>query len=447
MTTTTNPVHVTATADDDAADTERRGEFAHPASAGRMRIGVIVLGSVTAGVVAAVLLVLAPFGTATQSAVIGSVLCGFALGSAVLALLSARFTDQPQRWALAPALLMGVSGLLLVCFGAPVQRVSNWVWPPVMLTLSIWMIVRIRRDLRGTRSRWVLYAISSLLAVASVGGGFQTVGEAVDAQVTSMPGTLIDVGDHSLHLSCSGSGESTVVLEAGGSAKASDLEQLSTAVARDARVCVYDRAGRGWSEAAATSAHGAQIATDLHTLLHRAQIPGPYVLAGHSFGGLYVQMFAAQFPDEVAGMVLIDSTAPDARASGYAERPFVLNRAFALVSASTGLGLSHLFGVTARDVLSSIEEYADAGDAVRHAASLVDFGNKPLFVVTAGSGSDAAWVAAQDRMAALSSNSAHITVDGADHVALVSEQDAAATTARAILDVVEAVRSGAPLAE
>lgn len=441
MTITSNPLHVAAAAD------ERPGEFIHRSPAGRVRIRVIVLGSVVTGAVAAVLLVSVPFGLATQSAVIGSVLCGFAVGWAMLALLTVQFTDQPQRWAFAPAVLMGVSGLLLVCFGTPVQQVSNWVWPPVMLTLSIWMIVRVRRDLRGSRSRWVLYGISGLLAVASVGGGFQTVGEAVDAQVTPMPGLLIDVGDHSLHLSCRGSGDSTVVLEAGGSAMASDLEQISTVVGRDARVCVYDRAGRGWSETAPTSPHGLQIATDLRTLLHRAQIPGPYVLAGHSFGGLYVQMFAAQFPDEVAGMVLIDSTAPDAGAPGYAERPFVVRRAFALVSASAGLGLSHLFGVTARDVLSSIEEYADAGDAVRNAVSLVDFGNKPLFVVTAGSGSDAAWVAAQDRMAALSTDSAHITVDGADHVALVSERDAAATTARAIVDVVAAVRSGEPLAE
>lgn len=441
MTTTSNVIPVPAAAE------ERRGESLGRAPAGRKRIGFIVLGSVTTGLVAAVLLVVAPVGPATQSAVIGSVLCGFAVGWTMLAFLSMRFTDRPQRWAFAPALLMGTSGLLLVLFGSPVQHVGNWTWPPVMLALSIWMILRARRDLRGSRSRWVLYAISGLLALASVGGGFQTVGEAVDAQVHPMPGRLIDVGDHSLHLACAGSGAPTVVLEAGGSAQSSDLKQVSTAVARDTRVCVYDRAGRGWSESAPTSPHGAQIATDLHTLLHRAQISGPYVLAGHSFGGLYVQMFAEQYPDEVAGMVLIDSTAPDAAASEYAERPVVLNRVFALVSASAQLGLGHLFGVTARDVLSSFEEYADAGDSVRHAAFLTDFGTKPLFVVTAGIGKDAASLAAQERMAALSTNSARITVAGASHQALVADPEAAVTTAQAILEVVASARSGAPLAE
>ena len=113
----------------------------------------------------------------------------------------------------------------------------------------------------------------------------------------------------------------------------SDFGLIAPAVAGDTRVCVYDRAGRGWSESAPTAPHGIQIATDLHTLLQRAQVPGPYVLAGHSFGGLYVQTFAALYPNEVAGMVLIDSTAPDADASGYAVRPYVMDRVFALVSA------------------------------------------------------------------------------------------------------------------
>ncbi len=84
---------------------------------------------------------------------------------------------------------------------------------------------------------------------------------------------------------------------------------IAPAVASQARVCVYARAGRGGSQIADRPRDGARVATDLHTLLHRAGVPGPYVLAGHSFGGLYVRIFAAHYPDEVAGLVLIDSTA------------------------------------------------------------------------------------------------------------------------------------------
>ena len=192
---------------------------------------------------------------------------------------------------------------------------------------------------------------------------------------------------------------------------------------------------------------GIQIATDLHTLLQRAQVPGPYVLAGHSFGGLYVQTFAALYPSEVAGMVLIDSTTRDAEAPSYAVRPYVMDRVFALVSAAAQLGPARLFGATARDFLSTIHEYADAGDAVKQAASLTDFGSKPLFVLTAGSGSDAASFTAQEQLALLSTNSAHRIVEGASHQSLVADRDGAAATTQAILDVVSSVRSGTPLAE
>ena len=118
----------------------------------RGHIGWIVAGSLATGLVAALLLGRAPFIPAEESAVTGAVLCGFALGWAMLAVLSVRFTDQPQRWAAAPALFMGVSGLLLVVFGSSVHEVLNWVWPPALLALVVWMVVRVRRQLRS-RSR------------------------------------------------------------------------------------------------------------------------------------------------------------------------------------------------------------------------------------------------------------------------------------------------------
>ncbi|MFH8249515.1 alpha/beta fold hydrolase [Microbacterium sp. B2969] len=404
------------------------------------RLAPVVLASLTLGLLAAILLVVLPFGRATDSAVTGAVLCGFATGLATLAVFTTRFTDQPQRWASVPALVMGAGGLLLVAFGSSIQPALNWIWPPVMLAVSIFMLVRVRKSVGA---RWVLYPVIGMLALASVGAGYETMGEAATSQ--AMPGQLVDVGDHRLHLYCAGSGGPTVVLEAGGGAAASDLELLREDVAGDTRVCVYDRAGRGWSEPAATPPHGIQIATELHTLLQRAHVPGPYVLAGHSFGGLYVQMYAARYPREVAGMVLIDSTAPNAAAAAYEPHSFVLDRVFALVSATARLGLGELFGGTARDLRSSIDEYADASDAVREAASLTDFGDKPLVVLTAGIGNDAAWFAAQDRMAAVSTDSVHRTVEDASHQTLVS--DRGAVTAQAILDVVSAVRSGQPLAK
>jgi pimeloyl-ACP methyl ester carboxylesterase len=119
---------------------------------------------------------------------------------------------------------------------------------------------------------------------------------------------------------------------------------IAPAVARDSRVCVYDRAGRGWSDAANGPHDAVQTAADLHTLLDRAHIPGPYVLAGHSFGGLYILTFAATYPDQVAGMVLLDSTgpvpgpAPPTNAGSYD----LLSRIATLLPALAHLGAAHL---------------------------------------------------------------------------------------------------------
>ena len=266
-----------------------------PGAGPRVGIGWIVAGSLAAGLAAAVLLIIAPLVPATDTAVTGAVLCGFGLGWAMVAVLSMRFTDQPQRWAAAPALLMALSGVLLL--GAPaVDPVLDWVWPPAALAVAIGMAVGAHRRLRGRSRRWLLYPVIAMLALASIGGGYDTVQEAVDATSNTMPGQLIDVGGHRLHLNCTGSGAPTVVLEPGAGGMSSSLGWITPGVARDTRVCVYDRAGRGWSEPADTPQHAAQIATDLHELLQRGHVPGPYVLAGHSFGGLYVLTFAARYP-------------------------------------------------------------------------------------------------------------------------------------------------------
>ena len=231
----------------------------------------------------------------------------------------------------------------------------------------------------------------------------------------------------------------------------SGMAWIAQAVAGKTRVCVYDRAGRGWSEPADTPQDGAQIATDLHTLLHRGQVPGPYVLVCHSFGGLYALSFAARYPDEVAGMVLVDSTAP-APAGQRREAPpdeggtsDLVGRLTALASASARLGLGGLVG-TPSHVRSTLDEYAQASSSMQDAASLRDFADKPLIVLTAGTGHDAAWSADQDALAALSTTSIHRVVAGASHAGLITDEEGAVATTRAILDVVTSVRTARPLA-
>jgi len=227
---------------------------------------------------------------------------------------------------------------------------------------------------------------------------------------------------------------------------------VTPAVASDTRVCVYDRAGRGWSEPADTTQDATQIATDLHTLLHRGHTAGPYVLAGHSFGGLYTLTFAARYPDEVAGMVLVDSTAPESATKPRATPPGdrssydLRGRVSALLSASARLGLGRLVGVpTATALRSTIDEYALGNASMQQAASLRDFADKPLVVLTAGVGSAAGWSAKQEALARLSTNSLRRVIEGVDHPGMIVDEKGAAATTRAILDVLSSVRSSRPL--
>jgi pimeloyl-ACP methyl ester carboxylesterase len=441
-------------------DSYRNRRHFFPSHAGpgpRGHIGRIVAGSLVTGLVVGLLLVAAPFIPAKESQLTGALLCGFALGWAMLAVLSVRFSDQPQRWAAAPALFMGLGGLLLAVFGSKAHEVLSWLWPPALLALVVWMATRAHRELHSRTRQWLIYPVIAMLALAAVGGGYQTVSGALDEGDLTMPGQLIDVGGHSLHLSCSGSGGPTVVLEPGAGETSSAFRWIAPAVARDTRVCVYDRAGRGWSDPADTPQDAAQIANDLHTLLQRGQVPGPYVLAGHSFGGLYVLTFAARFPDEVAGMVLVDPTAPASDATQVKSPDNdgsydIMRRVSALLSSSARLGLGRLVGldygsvtVAVSHLQSTIDEYTHTAASTRQAAALGAFGDKPLVILIAGTGSDAAWIAAREDLATLSTNSVHRVIDGANHQQLVTDESAAATTTRAVLDVVKSIRNDEPL--
>ena len=229
---------------------------------------------------------------------------------------------------------------------------------------------------------------------------------------------------------------------------------------------MYDRAGRGWSDAADGPQDGAHIAADLHTLLDRAHVPGPYVLAGHSFGGLYVLSFAAQFPDQVAGLVLLDSTAPKPGPAPptNTESYSVLRRVAALLPAVAHLGAGRLVAQssygslpprsrdearanssTARHLGSFIEEFVEGSASTHQAASLTDLGGKPLIVLTADRNADEQWQSKQDHLATLSTNSLHRHAN-ATHASLLDDQADSAAASQAIHDVVAAVRTSQPLA-
>jgi pimeloyl-ACP methyl ester carboxylesterase len=416
----------------------------------KRRVGPVVAASLFAGLVTAAVFAVVAFAGAEEHVITGTVLLAFALGWALLAACSARWTDQPQRWAAVPAGFMGLvgAGLLISAPSAAVLQALGWVWPPALLTLVAWMLLHARRQLRSRTRRWLLYPVFGFLALASVGGAYETVRESLPPRALPAGGQLVDVGGHRLYLHCEGSGSPTVVLEAGLGDGSSAWKTIAPAVARQTRVCTYDRAGLGRSENASGSQNGIQKATDLHTLLNRAGEPGPYVLAGHSLGGAYVLGFAEQFPAQVAGVVLVDSMSPDqfTRVSGYARFYDGLRRVSGLLPSAARLGAGRIFGYGAREARGFRDDVAEVPSALNHAQALKTIGGKPLVVITAGKGQQDGWASAQDDLATLSTNSVHRVVPSATHTSLVDDRADAAVSSRAIRDVVQSVRAANPLA-
>lgn len=122
------------------------------------------------------------------------------------------------------------------------------------------------------------------------------------------PGTLVDLGSHKLHLRCVGSGSPSVILEAGAGDFSTVWAPVQEIVSKRFRTCAYDRAGSGWSETGPEPRTMKQEVYELHALLDSARIPGPYVLVGHSYGGLLVRLYAERYRDDVSGVVLVDPT-------------------------------------------------------------------------------------------------------------------------------------------
>ena len=130
-------------------------------------------------------------------------------------------------------------------------------------------------------------------------------------EIGSAPGRLIDIGGHRLHLHCTGSGSPTVVIEAGASAFAIDFTLVQPRISTSTRVCSYDRAGSGWSDPRPDVETPSRIVRDLRALLDTAGEKPPFVMVGASRGGVLVRLFQAEYPADVAGLMLIDPTAED----------------------------------------------------------------------------------------------------------------------------------------
>ena len=136
-----------------------------------------MVGSLAAGFVAAVVLPFLPVGTVDVNFSTAMVLFGFAFGWALLAVLSTRFTEQPQRWAVAPAIFMAVAGVMVLVAPDSVVDALGWVWPPALLVLVVWVWIRARREMHSRARVWLLNPVLVVLVLFALGGAYERISQ------------------------------------------------------------------------------------------------------------------------------------------------------------------------------------------------------------------------------------------------------------------------------
>ncbi|MBP6869273.1 alpha/beta hydrolase [Candidatus Babeliales bacterium] len=257
--------------------------------------------------------------------------------------------------------------------------------------------------------------IASIFTLAGSGALYQYIGTKLDEQKYPPIGTMVDVGGYKLHMietqpthkaSAGAAGQDksglVIVLEAGAGACSLNWGLVQPEIAKFAHVISYDRAGHGWSDASPLPRTSENIVKELYTMLHNANIAGPYILVGHSFGGFNAQLFAAKYSDEVAGVVLVDALnekdfqkdAPWANMSFYEnsknyviQSKKIMESYFGIKRLMSDLGVHKIKNLRlptkfVRTDLDERSHFVDDAEQLRQAGQ--SLGDKPLTVISAG---------------------------------------------------------------
>jgi pimeloyl-ACP methyl ester carboxylesterase len=300
------------------------------------------------------------------------------------------------------------------------------------------------------------------------------------------PGQKVDIGGLALHLNCTGpqGAQPTVIIEAGLGEMSSTYQWVQAGVSQQARVCSYDRAGLGWSDSSSEPRDAEHMVRELHALLGAAHVAPPYVLAGHSLGGLLILAYTRRYPAEVSGLVFLDSSHPQqkARLPNYERKERWGKRIFSALNVGAHLGVTgwvrsqfkeEWFDELPPDVQATYEYFVgdprtyatgraelDNFDADASDAALVEsLGDRPVVVLTAGqlrkhsNPEELADARAHLRIfselhaqyAGLSSRGRQVILPKATHMSLVYDKRNAEDVVKNILEVVQESRgSGQP---
>ena len=278
------------------------------------------------------------------------------------------------------------------------------------------------------------------------------------------PGKLVDVGGYRLHILCQGHGSPTVVMDSAFGGFASDWSLVQPEIAKFTGVCAYDRSGYGWSEPnpKETVRTSQQLVHELHTLLEKESISGPYVLVGHSFGGLNVRVFADQYPDEVVGMVLLDPAHEDAEARlnvsnesivsclnfqanllriGVVRKWLAPTLMVWMIPEYKNLppevwAMEVAVSLNSENLRTAAREAGSATESMAQVRATHGLGDMPLIVMTSMA-IPSSWMGLAKEMAGLSTQGRHVVVEGTGHYIQLGRPDAVIDAVR---QVVEAAR-------
>jgi pimeloyl-ACP methyl ester carboxylesterase len=311
------------------------------------------------------------------------------------------------------------------------------------------------------------------LALAITGMIYQTAASEADQRDYPPPGNLINANGYKMHIYCMGAGAPTIILDHAGGGSSLDWNLIQPKLAEHTRVCAYDRAGYGWSDYNPAPRTLDQQVNELHALLAGANESGPYILVGHSYGARVDRVFAAKYPDEVAGLVLMDpgflydDPRYPAEAQSHLEADINMSRAGRWLAP---IGLVRLLQPIMNNPTFDLPEEARLASASftatsRYWQSLNDqmhvlstvfeeehqvttLGEIPLLVLNSTEPDDAShqvWQQANSEMAALSTHGSYRLVEGATHFSLVYRQNDAQFCADGILEVLESARTAQAL--
>lgn len=325
------------------------------------------------------------------------------------------------------------------------------------------------QKIANTVFRFLIGITIFLILLAITGMIYQTAAAESDQRKYPPPGVLVNVDGYKMHIYCIGEGSPTIILDHVGGGSSQDWDLIQPRLAEHTRVCAYDRAGFGWSDYNPAPRTMEQQVHELHGLLQGANEQGPYILVGHSYGARVSRVYAAQYPQEVAGMILMDpgKLIDDPRypaeeiSSSKSEnkmihtarwlapfglvrllQPLMNNPAYDLPDEARMANAS--FSASSHYWLSLNNQTDVIPLVYQEERKVKSLGNIPLLVLNSSEPADAShkvWSQMNIEMAALSTNGSYQTVNGATHMSLAYRQKDAQVCTEGILSILNTVRT------